>query len=904
MDTVSKQSKYRQFYDDLKSIVIFFNNPSLTKIDKAIQKEIAKVDKQSRNTWLESIPQSVLKDFSDQHEGDHTNIDYTVPFLHLSDNGWAQAIISKNLSLMEINWFKLNNEEKLNELSTAIGVVLKYDGKNGLNAQQQNEYDSAEVLVEGNFSFIANIKEKIEKWDHVRPEISATFQDLQRDYRFYEKYFDAQKRPELIVEYIEQQATNMPLQLKDNSLDKCEGQIKAIWKQLKEATVKNELARLNFNDLQPYSERDLTSLKSQFETIKQYHEESFGNLTNKYHLTTEEISDIESAIDELTADVRKRAYPRLESKSLTHQELDLLRWVKYYREYPEQRQQQITTIDNEFADIKKLIEQFEEIAACRYDANLLPGQSFDQWISLEKQIYSSYAQVLGNLHALAPAPTLEEDDYEVQLDFEKNGAADFAIIDDITQEGMQANNFAGIPGYAIDKIQQKLLDTTGLKFILRAYQTFAAKYILTYKHVLLGDEMGLGKTMEAIAVANHLYKHEGMKRIIIVSPFSVLINWNREVADKSDLPHYIFHGNDRRSALTKWKKTGGLLLTNYEQVAYINQYMPRTKVDFLVVDEAHNIKNPNAKRTQEAANLAERSNYKLFMTGTPLENRVDEMTALIGLLNHDVAADLKKYYEIAPEQYKHTIATVYLRRKRDDVLHELPDKNILVEWSQFTEEQQEAYERAVEAGNLMMMRRVAFLGEKSQKIDQIKDICAEAKANNDKVIVFSFFINGVIDRLQKELPNTADEPITGRISAKRRQKIIDKFSNSPDQNVLISEILAGGTGLNIQAANIVILCEPQFKPSTEEQAISRSYRMGQTKKVTIYRLLTEDSIDEVMEQILAEKIDSFNKFADRSTADDLYKLYKANNEKALKSKLLQVETDRLRSKHKVVSQDD
>ena len=143
------------------------------------------------------------------------------------------------------------------------------------------------------------------------------------------------------------------------------------------------------------------------------------------------------------------------------------------------------------------------------------------------------------------------------------------------------------------------------------------------------------------------------------------------------------------------------------------------------------------------------------------------------------------------------------------------------------------------------------------------ELCEQAKQGGHKVIVFSFY-KAVLETIHRHLKDHAFGPLTGSVPNHERQAIIDAFTKAEAGSVLISQIEAGGIGLNIQAANIVILCEPQWKPSTEEQAISRSYRMGQAKDVTVYRLLTEDSIDTSILELLNEKATLFDRYARES----------------------------------------
>jgi len=450
----------------------------------------------------------------------------------------------------------------------------------------------------------------------------------------------------------------------------------------------------------------------------------------------------------------------------------------------------------------------------------------------------------------------------------------------------------------VEMIQAYPLDTTGLKLDLRHYQTFGAKYALHYKRTLLGDEMGLGKTIQALALINHLYQ-DNKRYSIVVCPLSVLANWKREIEQHSNLKAFIYHGNQRALALIEWQEEKGVLLTTYEQTFHLD--MENLKIDALIVDEAHYVKNPDAKRSKNVYHLASYSEYVMFMSGTPLENRLEEMKQLIAVLQPDIAESLSnELHLLHPTEFRKTVAPVYLRRNRKDVLTELPELEIIPQWMDFGEKEQDYYEQAVNGGQLMLMRRAAWLGgtpEYSPKLEKLLDICEEANDNGHKVLVFSFF-RDVIRTVEAHLEGRTFEPITGDVPNHRRQDIIDEFTNAKPGSVLISQITAGGVGLNIQAANIVILCEPQWKPSSEEQAISRAYRMGQSRNVVVYRLLTEDSIDVSMLELLGQKSGLFDLYARESEVGSLaLNDYEVGEDESLKQKVLQLEKERL--KHKV-----
>jgi len=456
-----------------------------------------------------------------------------------------------------------------------------------------------------------------------------------------------------------------------------------------------------------------------------------------------------------------------------------------------------------------------------------------------------------------------------------------------------------LPAEIVEAVKNSPLDTTGLDVSLRKYQTFGAKYALYYRRTLLGDEMGLGKTIQALAMINHLAQND-QKYAMVVCPLSVLANWKREIKELSKLHTFIFHGSNRDEAFAKWQAQTGVLLTTYGHTSRMN-VDEAFHLDVFIVDEAHYVKNPDAKRSQSVYKLADSAEYVLFMSGTPLENRLEEMKQLISVLQPEISNQLsQELHLLQPEEFKQLVAPVYLRRNRKEVLAELPELEIIPQWVNFGEEEKKLYDQAVMAGHVMAMRRAAWLGgspEKSPKLERLLEICMDAAENGQKVLVFSFF-RDVITTIQNHLQGKTFEPITGDVPNARRQEIIDDFTNAGAGSVLISQITAGGVGLNIQAANIVILCEPQWKPSTEEQAISRAYRMGQSRDVVVYRLLTEESIDETMLEILGEKANLFDLYARESDVASLalHEREEAEEEESLEQQVLRIEKERVEQK--------
>jgi superfamily II DNA or RNA helicase len=460
---------------------------------------------------------------------------------------------------------------------------------------------------------------------------------------------------------------------------------------------------------------------------------------------------------------------------------------------------------------------------------------------------------------------------EVWHDFEQRSAAYYGLLAQVVPIGGDvAAAEGGLPADIVERINAQGLDTSRLSegLRLRGYQSFGARFILVQRRVILGDEMGLGKTVQAIATMAHIAASGGT-HFLVVCPASVLINWTREVAQHSTLRVVALHGSDRARAAARWRDQGGVAVTTFGSLASLTTMAIRPAL--LVVDEAHYVKNPNAQRSQTVNQIAADSDRVLFLTGTALENRVDEFVALVGHLRPDIAAVMQAQQGIGgAEEFRRAAAPVYLRRNQQDVLTELPELVQIDEWEDFGAEDGAAYQDAVDGGNFMAMRRAAFAVDEprdSAKLNRLLEITSEATANGRKVVVFSYF-RAVLETVCTALGADAHGPITGSTPTMERQRIVDQFGSSTGPAVLVCQIEAAGVGLNIQAASVVILCEPQVKPSIEAQAVARAHRMGQVRSVQVHRLLTPDSVDQRMLELLGSKAQLFDAYVRHSAIAD------------------------------------
>ncbi|MFD8477894.1 DEAD/DEAH box helicase [Kitasatospora sp. NPDC059673] len=487
--------------------------------------------------------------------------------------------------------------------------------------------------------------------------------------------------------------------------------------------------------------------------------------------------------------------------------------------------------------------------------------------SLEQQVAFAEAEGVPLRFAQAGADLLRPGagEVEVWVEFEHRAAEFYAELALLEEEGRIGRVDRGaaeghLPDALAESVRAERLDDRGCTVSLRGYQAFGARFALARKRVMIGDEMGLGKTVQALAVLAHLAA-AGERHFLVVCPASVLVNWQRETGSRTTLAAYRYHGAGREEARAEWRREGGVLVATYESL----RTLPEDQVAALVVDEAHFVKNPAALRTRLVAEWAGRTEHVLFLTGTPMENRVEEFRTLIGHLQPELLAQLPAGLGVAGSvAFRRAVAPAYLRRNQQDVLTELPDVVRVDEWDELSGPDRAAYAEAVAAGNFMAMRRAAYAEPAhSAKLRRLRELVAEAAESGHKVVVFSYF-REVLATVGEALGEAVAGTVSGSLPAEARQELVDGFTAVVGHAVLLCQIQAGGLGLNLQAANVVVLCEPQLKPTLEDQAVARAQRMGQIRRVRVHRLLATDSLDRSLVERLRGKAELFDSYARRS----------------------------------------
>jgi SNF2 family DNA or RNA helicase len=439
----------------------------------------------------------------------------------------------------------------------------------------------------------------------------------------------------------------------------------------------------------------------------------------------------------------------------------------------------------------------------------------------------------------------------------------------------------------------------------------------------LADDMGLGKTIQLLAFLQHLKAEEELKRpVLLVAPTSVLTNWKREAHGFTPELNVREHYGPRRpsspEALKKALKGVDLVLTSYGLLQRDSELLESVDWQGMVIDEAQAIKNPNAKQSQAARDLARPgrlskggsrgSRFRIALTGTPVENRVSELWALMDFLNPKVLGDepfFRQRYRLPIERYgdmaslrdlKARVGPFILRRLKTDksIISDLPEKVELHEWVGLAPEQKKLYNRTVDESLDAIAR--APLGKKhgqvlalltklkqicnhpalalkedadavlaagngsfssrSAKLQRLEEILEEVIEAGDRALLFTQFAEwGLLLQAHLQRKWRQEVPfLYGSTSKTERQAMVDRFQDDPrGPQLLLLSLKAGGVGLNLTRASHVFHIDRWWNPAVENQATDRAYRIGQQNRVLVHKFITSGSVEEKIDRMIQEK---------------------------------------------------
>ena len=432
---------------------------------------------------------------------------------------------------------------------------------------------------------------------------------------------------------------------------------------------------------------------------------------------------------------------------------------------------------------------------------------------------------------------------------------------------------------------------------LRPYQQIGLKWLWTNVSkgfgACMADDMGLGKTIQVISLILKLKEEKSLtKPVLVICPTTLMGNWMKELQMFAPtLDAVVYHGAERNLDVKH-----DVILTTYAIMRIDVEELKKQSWGMIIVDEAQNIKNPDTAQTLAIKML--KSDIKIAMTGTPVENRLTELWSIFDFINKGYLGSLKdfqKSYAIPIERFKETsraaklkmsVSPFVLRRLKTDkhVITDLPEKMVLNEYCYLTKPQAVLYEKTL---NEMMDKISGFTGinrrgnifklitalkqicnhpyqflksgemgkELSGKMEKCVSTVQTILENNEKTLIFTQYkeMGDILTKVLAQECNTEPLFFHGSLTVPQREELIDKFQNDDDTKLMILSLKAGGTGLNLTSATNVIHYDLCWNPAVEEQATDRTYRIGQDKNVMVHRMITLGTFEEKIDEMLKSK---------------------------------------------------
>jgi non-specific serine/threonine protein kinase len=431
-----------------------------------------------------------------------------------------------------------------------------------------------------------------------------------------------------------------------------------------------------------------------------------------------------------------------------------------------------------------------------------------------------------------------------------------------------------------------------LKSILRPYQLAGFQWLMFLKEAgwggILADDMGLGKTVQTLSWLYHYKSQHPQARFLVVCPTTLTYNWEKEIQKFTpDMRALIHHGPKRASSPNAFRDID-VIITSYGTIRSDIKLFAEIEFDYVVLDESQAIKNPKSLATKAVSLL--NAKYRLALSGTPIQNNTFDLYAQMNFLNpgmlgsrdffmNEFAVPIDKFQEKdAKEQLRKLVYPFMLRRTKDQVAQDLPEKTETVLYCEMGKEQRKIYEAYRSSYQSKILGMIDEQGmQKSQfhilqGLTRLRQICDSPAIINDaekfdnhsvkleeltrelventgnhKALVFSQFL-GMLGLIRDALKaqNIPFVYFDGSTASADREKAIQQFQENEECKVFLISLKAGGVGLNLTAADYVYIVDPWWNPAVEQQAIDRTHRIGQTKSVFAYRFICKDTIEEKM----------------------------------------------------------
>ncbi|MBC7947492.1 MAG: DEAD/DEAH box helicase [Chitinophagaceae bacterium] len=438
-----------------------------------------------------------------------------------------------------------------------------------------------------------------------------------------------------------------------------------------------------------------------------------------------------------------------------------------------------------------------------------------------------------------------------------------------------------------------------LKTILRPYQVAGYQWLNYLSDIkwggILADDMGLGKTVQALSFLDHFRSEHGRLKALVVCPTTLIYNWENEIKKFTPKLTYRIHHGPVRTRVKEEIVDHDVTITTYGTLRSDIKLLMSVDFDYVILDESQAIKNPSSKVTK-AAGLLNAKN-RLCMSGTPLQNNTFDIFAQMNFLNpgmlgtmeffrQEFAIPIDKFGEADRKDHLRKILYPFiLRRTKEQVAKDLPEKQEMILWCEMEDEQRKIYdayrndfrdkilgtiqEQGIHRSQLtilqglMKLRQIcdspAILNEEEKfenhsiKLDELAREIVE-NIGDHKALVFSQFL-GMLALIRAKLEELGIkyEYFDGSTSAPDREKAIQSFQNDHEVRVFLISLKAGGVGLNLTAADYVYIVDPWWNPAVEQQAIDRTHRIGQTKNIFAYRMICKDTIEDKILQLQEKK---------------------------------------------------
>ena len=425
---------------------------------------------------------------------------------------------------------------------------------------------------------------------------------------------------------------------------------------------------------------------------------------------------------------------------------------------------------------------------------------------------------------------------------------------------------------------------------LMPFQRDGVRTLIGAERLLLADDMGLGKTLQVIAALRVMFQRRAIGRALVVTPATILDQWRQELNKWApELRAIIIRGNQTDRA---WQWDAGVHVTFVSYDTLRSDFgggpgsPPRRRTwDVLVADEAQRIKNRNA--TSEALKGIKRLR-SWALTGTPLENNEEELASIVEFVDHGELVSEHRYYPGAELRNRHR--ELQLRRKKGEVLADLPPKLIEKRNISLLSEQRKSYDRAEQDGIVHLrelgaevqvqhvLELIARLKQicnadpktgESSKIEDIRERIETLTQQGNRALVFSQYTSAGfgVGAIAQALKGFNPLSLTGDLSQDARRSVINGFRTDDSHKALILSLRAGGVGLNLQEASYVFHLDRWWNPAIERQAEDRSHRYGQTVPVHVFKYSCIDTIEERIDRILMQKQELFDELVDDVTLD-------------------------------------